>query len=171
MRAIILILTLSLTPALAYAKATSVTDPVKAAQGNNKPAPEEVRRVLNYYLHGKGSGPVLIETKICQDIIASGEDKNECDGDVAMQSIRRGQSVYLWMAYMVPLGDDIQNVVIQFDKGGVTRKVENLQVSSQLRNRSWIKVSFDTAGQWQLKVVRDTGEGVESLGTYEVLVK
>ncbi len=171
MRAIIFVLMFSLSSAWAYDKATPASEEINAAPQSGKPAPDEVKRVLNYYLHGKGGGPVLMETKLCQDITASGENKNECDGDVTMQPVKKGQSVYLWMAYMVPFGDDTQNVVVQFDKGGVTRKVESLQVSSQLRNRSWIKVSFESAGQWQLRIMRDTGEGAEPLGTLDVMAK
>lgn len=170
MRVIILSLMLSLIPVLAQAKAKPAPDDAKLAQGT-KPTPEDVKRVLNYYFHGKGMGPVLIEAKICQDIIAESEDKNECGGDITTQAIKKGESVYLWMAYMVPSGDETQNIVVLFEKGGVMRKVENLQVSSQLRNRSWIKVSFDAVGPWLLKVVRDTGSGPETLGTLDVTVK
>lgn len=139
--------------------------------GNAKPAPEEVNRVLHYYFHGKGMGPVLMESKLCRDIKRDGEDKNECAGDITTQVIKKGESVYLWMAYMVPSGEDTQNIVVLLEKGGVTRSVESLQVSSQLRNRAWLKVSFDNVGPWKLKVVRDTGAGAESLGTLDVAVK
>lgn len=141
------------------------------APGGGKPAPDEVRRVIDYYLHGKGTGPVLMETKLCRDIKRDGVDKNECLGDITAQPLKKGESVYLWMAYMVPEGEETQSIVVLFEKGGVTRSVESLQVSSQLRNRSWLKMSLDKVGPWKLKVVRDTGVGSESLGTLDVAVK
>jgi hypothetical protein len=136
-----------------------------------KPAPDEVRRVINYYFNGKGQGPVLMDTKLCRDIKQDGNDKNECVSDITTQSIKKGDSVYLWMAYMVPSDDETQNIVILFEKGGVTRSVESLQVSSQLRNRAWLKISFDKPGPWILKVVRDTGSGAEVLGMLDVTVR
>lgn len=184
MRVIILSLMLSLTPVLAQAETKLAPNDPKQAEAmpmpaseaaakpgpEDKPAPEEVKRVLNYYLHGK-MGPVLMETKLCRDIKQQGEDKNECAGDVTAQPLKKGEPVFLWMAYMVPAGEDTQNIVVLFDKGGVTRKVESLQVSSQLRNRSWLKISLDTIGPWKLRVLRDTGAGSESLGTLDVAVK
>lgn len=192
MRIIILSLMLGLTPVLAQAAgkaapaegkaapdeakmaqadAKVAPDEAKQAPGDAKPAPDEVRRVLHYYFHGKGMGPVLMEAKLCRDIKRDGEDKNECAGDIPLQSLKKGESVYLWMAYMVPSGDDTQNIVVLFEKGGVTRMVENLQVSSQLRNRSWLKMSLDKPGPWKLRVVRDTGAGSEALGTIDVAVR
>ncbi len=171
MRVIILSLMFTLMPFLAQAKDKVAPPEAKSALGPAKPAPEEVKRVLDYFLHGKGMGPVLIETKLCRDIISSGPDKNECGGYISTHELKKGESVYLWMAYMVPFGDQTQNIVILFEKGGVTRNVENLQVSSEMRNRSWIKISLDTPGAWQLNVVRDTGSGPELLGTFDVMVK
>jgi hypothetical protein len=162
---------LGLIPVLVHAKDEPAQNDAKLTPTTAKPSPDDVKRVLDYYLHGKGMSPVLIEAKICQDIVAEGENKNECGGDITAQAIKKGAAVYLWMAYMVPLGEDTQNIVVLFEKGGVTHKVEKLQVSAQLHNRSWIKVSFDTGGPWQLRVVRDTGAGPESLGTLDVSVK
>jgi len=188
MRVIILSVMLGLTPALALAEvkpAQGNTNPAqmetkqappaeaeaKQVPDNGKPSPDEVKRVINYYFHGKGTGPVLMETKLCHDIKREGADKNECAGDVTTQALKKGESVYLWMAYMVPEGEETQNIVVLFDKGGVTRNVESLQVSSQLRNRAWLKMSLDKVGPWKLRVVRDTGAGSESLGTLDVAVK
>lgn len=171
MRVIILGLMLSLLPVLAQGRNKPGPEEAKLAQANAKPAPEEVRRVLRYYMHGKDLGPVLIEAKLCRNIIADGEDKNECGGDLTAQPIAKGEQVYLWMAYMVPEGEEPQNIVVYFEKGGLARKVETLQVSSQLRNRTWLKTSFDASGPWKLRVVRDTGSGGDDLGTVEITVK
>ncbi len=156
---------------LALAEAKQTPDETKPAPDDGKPSPDEVKRVLNYYFHGKGSGPVLMEAKLCHDIKHEGVDKNECAGDITAQALKKGESVYLWMAYMVPEGEETQNIVVLFDKGGVTRNVESLQVSSQLRNRAWLKMSLDKVGPWKVRVVRDTGAGSEPLGTLEVAVK
>lgn len=157
MRVVILGLMLCLTPALAFADA--------------KPAPGDVKRVLDYYYHGKGMGPVLLETKVCRDIQREGDEKSECAGDISTQPLKKGESAYLWMAYMVPLGDEPQNIIVQFENGGVTRMVKNSQVTGQLRYRTWLKATFDKAGQWKAKIVHDTGTNAVPLGSVDVTVE
>lgn len=157
MRIIILSLMLGLTPVLALA--------------DTKPTPEEVKGVLDYYYHGKGMGPVLLETKVCREIQREGDEKYECAGDISTEAVKKGESVYLWMAYMVPLGDEPQNIIAQFENGGVTRMVKNLQVSGQLRNRTWLKITFDKVGPWKVKIVHDTGSSAVALGARDVTVE
>jgi len=135
-----------------------------------KPAPVEVKRVLDYYYHGKGMGPVLLEAKICQDIQREGDEKNECAGDITSGNIKKSEPVYLWMAFMVPSGDEPQNIIIQFENGGVTRMVKNLQVTGQLRYRTWVKTSLDKVGAWKVKIVHDGGTG-EMLGAIDSTVE
>ena len=155
--AVILSLVLGLSPAL-----------VSAA---GKPSPEEVKKVLDYYYTGKGLGPVLSELKICRDIEREGDQKNECAGEISTEPVKKGESVYVWMAYMVPSGDEPQNIIAQFDNGGVTRMVKNLQVTGSLRYRTWLKVAFDKTGTWNVKVVHDKGDGTDMLGTRELTVE
>jgi hypothetical protein len=157
MRIVLLGLMLCLTPALAFADA--------------KPTPDEVKRVLDYFYHGKGMGPVLLETKICRDVQREGDEKSECAGDITAQAVKKGESVYLWMAYMVPSGDEPQNIIVQFENGGVTRMVKNLQVSGQLRNRTWLKVTLDKVGSWKVKIVHDTGSNAITLGARDGTVE
>jgi hypothetical protein len=148
---------LCLTPMLALADA--------------KPTPEEAKRVLDYYYHGKGMGPVLLETKICHDIQREGDEKNECAGDITAEAVKKGDSVYMWMAYIVPSGDEPQNIIVQFENGGVTRMVKNLQITGQLRYRTWVKVTLDKVGPWKIKIVHDTGSSADPLGTRDVTVE
>jgi hypothetical protein len=148
---------LCLTPVVAFA--------------DTKPAPEEVKRVLDYYYHGKGLGPVLLESKVCRDVQREGDEKSECSGDITSQAVKKGEAVYLWMAYMTPLGDEPQNIIVQFENGGVTRIVKNLQVTGQLRYRTWLKVTFDKAGPWKVKIAHDTGASAVALGGRDVTVE
>lgn len=157
MRVIILALMLGMTPVLALADA--------------KPAPEDVKRVLEYYYHGKGLGPVLLESKLCREIQREGDEKNECAGDITAQAVKKGESVYLWMAYMSPLGEEPQSVIVQFENGGVTRMVKDLKISGQLRNRVWLKITLDKVGPWKIKIVHDTGSSAVALGTRDVTVE
>ena len=157
MRIVLLGLMLCLTPVLALADA--------------KPTPEEAKRVLDFFYHGKGLGPVLLESKVCRDIQREGDGKGDCAGDLSAQTIKKGDTVYLWMAYMVPSGDEAQNIIVQFENGGVTRSVKNLQVSGQLRNRTWLKATLDKVGPWKVKIVHDTGSSAVPLGSRDITVE
>lgn len=157
MRVVLLSLMLCLIPVAAFADA--------------KPAAEDVKRVLEYYYHGKGMGPVLLETKVCREIQREGDEKGECAGDLGAQTIKKGEAVYLWMAYMSPLGDEPQNIIVQFENGGVTRIVKNLQVTGQLRYRTWLKITFDKVGPWKVKIAHDTGSNAVALGARDVTVE
>ncbi len=137
----------------------------------DKPTPDEARKVIDYYYHGKGMGPVLMETKICRDIQREGDEKNECAGDVTGQALKKGESAYVWMAYMAPSGGEPQNVIVQYEINGVTRAVKNAQFTGLLRGRNWQKYTFDKAGTWKIKIIHDTGSGSEELGAREVTVE
>lgn len=145
--------------------------PVLAQAGDGRPSPEEAKKVLDYYYHGKGMGPVLLETKVCRDVQREGDEKNECAGDLAGQSVKKGDSAYVWMAFMAPNGEEAQTVMVQFELNGVTRSVKNVQVAGQLRGRTWLKYTFDKVGTWKIKMVRDTGSGADELGTRDVTVE
>jgi hypothetical protein len=157
MRYVLLGLMLCLTPVWAWADA--------------KPTPEEAKRVLDFYYHGKGLGPVLLESKVCRDIQREGDEKGECAGDLSAQTIKKGETVYLWMAYMVPSGDEAQNIIVQFENGGVTRSVKNLQVSGQLRYRTWVKAPLDKVGPWKVKIIHDDGANTVPLGSRDITVE
>ncbi len=157
MRILLLGFMLVLTPLMAFASA--------------QPSPEEAKKVVDYYFHGKGMGPVLLDTKLCKDIQREGDEKSECVGDITAQPIKKGESVYVWMAYMAPQGDEPQNIIVQFENGGVTRMVKNQQVTGQIRFRTWLKVTFDKTGPWKVKIVHDTGSSTAALGAIDVTVE
>src|SRR6266566_2504435 len=121
----------------------------------DKPTADEAKKVLDYYYSGKGLGPVLVVTKVCRDIQREGDEKNECSGEITGETLKKAEPVYLWMAYMVPAGDEPQNIIVQYENGGVTRSVKNLQATGSLRYRTWLKHSFDKAGAWTVKVIHD----------------
>ena len=106
-RTIIMAAALGLFPALALAA--------------DKPTADEAKKVIDYYYHGKGLSPVLLETRICHDIQHDGDDKNECAGDVTGQPIKKGDSDYIWMAFMAPNGSDVQPVIVQLELNGAAR--------------------------------------------------
>ena len=137
----------------------------------DKPTSDEARKVVDFYFNGKGLGVVLSESKICNGIEREGDMKNECAGEISGTPAKKGEAVYVWMAYMVPSGDESQNIIVQFEHNGVTRMVKNLSVKGSLRYRTWRKVVFEKVGNWTVKIVHDKGDSTEELGTLNVIVE
>ena len=138
--------------------------------GAAKPTSEEAKKVIDFYFNGRGEGVVLTDSKICRDIERDGDLKNECSGELS-GAIPKGESVYVWMNFMIPNGDEKQNIIVQFDNNNVTRMVKNLEISSGLRFRSWRKVIFDKTGNWDIKIIHDKGDGTEVLSSTTVTVE
>lgn len=156
-RAVVLGMALGFAPALALA--------------SDKPSVDEARKVLEYYTHGKGMTPLLLETRICHDIQRDGEQKNECAGDVTGQSIKKGDNDYIWMAFMAPSDSDAQKVTVQLELNGEVRWTKSVSVTGGLRTRSWLKHTFDKTGAWKLKISVENGSTVEPLGTMDLKVE
>jgi len=153
MRAIVLGLMVSLAPV--------------AMAEDGRPSPEEAKKVAEYFYHGKGKAPVLMETKVCRDVQKEGDEKFECSGDVTGKPVKKGQAAYVWMAYMAPDGAETQNVTVAFELNGAARITKNAKFDGLLRGRTWLKYTFDKPGTWKVKIAL----GAEELGTREITVE
>lgn len=143
-----------------------------AANAMDVPTTAEVKKVLDFYYHGQGSGIVLIDSKICRDIHKEGDQRNDCSGEISSaEQVNKDEAVYLWMAYMIPTGDEKQKILIQFELGGVTRMVKDLEVSGSIRFRTWRKLKFDRTGEWTASIVHDGVDGPKKLGSKTFTVK
>ena len=139
---------------------------VSAVNAMDVPTSSEVKKVLDFYYNGQGAGVVMIDSRVCRDIHREGDQKNECSGEISGQEpVTKGDTVYLWMAFMIPSGDEKQKILVQFENGGVTRMVKNLEVSGSLRFRTWRKLAFDRTGEWTAKIVHDAESGAKELGS------
>lgn len=122
-----------------------------------KPSPETVKEVLEFYYNGKGQGAVLVDTLLCNDVAREGENKNDCvgpiDGDVTV-----GESVYVWMLYMVPQGEKVNNILLQANYKGLTRSTKDIDLVGSIRYRTWKKVNLNRAGTWELKIIEDADD-------------
>jgi hypothetical protein len=141
------------------------------AHADDKPTPDEARKVINYYYHGKGLTPVLTDLKVCHDIQRDGDEKNECSGDVTGQAVKKGDSDYFWMAFMAPTNSDAQNIIVQLSMNGTVRWVKNVSIGGGIRNRTWLKHTFNKAGSWKLNISVDNGNTTEQLGTMDINVE
>jgi len=142
-----------------------------SASAVEKPTAAEVKKVLDFYYQGQGQGVVLIESMFCREVATSGENKNECiDPPLSNTSISKGETVNLWMAYMIPNKDEKQNIIIQFEQGSITRMVKDIQLGGSFRYRTWRKVKLNRAGEWTIKIILDQGNNSSLLATRKLTV-
>ena len=134
------------------------------------PSSSEAKKVLDYYYKGQGQGVVLVESILCSEIDKEGDNKNNCADKLDSAEIQTKQKLNLWMAFLVPNNDPVQNIIIQFEHNGIARMVKNVQVSGSIRYRTWRKVSFSKTGIWTVKIIHDKGDDVQLLDTLNITV-
>lgn len=137
-----------------------------AALAQEKPTPAEAKKFLDFYLNGQGKGVVLVEMKVCEGIGEEAENLNECEGAVDLNSLEKGNAYYVWTVFLVPNGDKVDGIEIQFHQGGETKLSKEASVIGSIRYRNWRRFVPRLAGSGEIKVVR----GEETLGTLKVNV-
>lgn len=125
-----------------------------AAMSQDKPTPEEARKVINYYFNGKGQGVVPMEYKLCKQVSLKGEMKNECISEVSGNTIAKGEEAYLWMNFLVPAGED-SKILLQYTRNNKVRDTSNVSLGGATRYRTWKKIPTNTAGDWKVNVVQE----------------
>ena len=130
-----------------------------------KPTPEAAMSFLNFYYEGQGQGVVLADVKVCTQV-----EQNDCVGNKEFNSLIKGIQYYLWMLYVVPKDDEIDDIIIQFNQRGLTRFTREVSVSGSIRFRTWRLFTLHHAGEWEVKVLHDKGTEVETLRTLTLTV-
>ncbi len=135
-----------------------------------KPTPDQVKSVIDFYFNGQDQGVLLADVKLCDEIYAEGDQKNECMEIRNTTSLKKGEETNLWMMFMVPSDVDPQNIMVQFNYGGVTMSVRKTAISSSLRYRTWKKIKLDRTGEWDVKILHDKGDDLELLKEMKLTV-
>ena len=139
------------------------------AQESEKPTAEEAKKFLDYYYKGQGSGPILVEKKLCSDIHKEGENKNECTEVISTMKVK--ESGLIWMLFSAPSNDKYENIIIQFKRGELVRSARKVSITGSLRYRVWTRFKPDKAGDWMIKVVNEKSDGsVDTLGELSMKV-
>ncbi len=132
-----------------------------------KPTGSEVLNVMDYY--NSGDEAVVVETKLCLDIIKSGENKNNCGAEAAAATIKKGEKVMLWMNLMVPKNQNLA-LSTQFLKKGRSIKTKESKVSGSLRYRTWVTIPTNKSGKISVTIDQEKGEDFVNLKTLEYTV-
>ena len=128
-----------------------------------KPTPEAAMSFLNFYYKGQGQGVVLADVKVCTEV-----KENECIDTMAVDSLKNETQYYLWMLYFVPKGDQVKDIIIQFNQGGITRFTRVVSVSGSIRYRTWKSFTLNKQGEWEVWVLHDRGDKIDILWTFGV---
>jgi len=134
-----------------------------------RPTPEEIKKIVNYYNQGTGMGAILVQAKICKEIQEEGDLKNECKTPLIDAAAKEGDKLLVWLNFMVPTGDTA-DLSLEFKRKGRVRKVANFQVPSSFRYRTWKSIPTDESGSWTVNIVQELGDEFINLGSidYEV---
>lgn len=130
-----------------------------------KPTPETTLAVLNFYFNGQGQGVILADMKVCKTI-----EENECVENIPANSLKKDEQYMIWMMYVVPRGDEVKDIIVQFNQNGITRFTKDVSVSGSIRYRTWKSFSLNRVGEWEIKVFHDKEDGIEVLNQLLVTV-
>ena len=139
------------------------------AMAEDKPTPQEARKVINYYFNGKGQGVVPMEFKLCKEVALKGEMKNECVNEISDKKIAKGDEVYLWMNFLVPAGEE-SKILVQYTRNDLVRDTSNVTLGGATRYRTWMKIPTNTAGSWKAKMLQEMESSDVSIGEIEFSV-
>lgn len=123
-----------------------------------KPSPDTVRDTLDYYYSGQGQGAVMYDFKLCQSIAKEGAEKNNCQQEVDLTTVKKGDKALVWMAFMVPQDSVVDNILVQTSTNGLTRESHQVKVQGSIRYRTWKPVTFSRSGEWDITVVEDADD-------------
>lgn len=139
------------------------------AIAQDKPTPEETRKVVNYYFNGKGNGVIPMEFKLCKEISQKGESKNECVSEISNKKVAKGEEAYLWMNFLVPIGEQ-SKILLQYSRKDKVRNTSNVTLAGATRYRTWKKIPTATAGKWKVKMIQEMDNVDLDIGQLEFSV-
>lgn len=163
----------SLVRLLALSLVAALALPVTSASAQDsppKPPSKAAASVIDFYYNGQGQGVVLAKARICEEVPREGDQKYSCVGETDPGTVKSGTTYALHMIYLVPRDESIDNILVQYNRGGITRDTDQVSVSGSIRYRTWEQFTFDTTGDWQIKILHDRAGGVETLQTLDVTV-
>ncbi len=141
----------------------SIAGPVAAQE---RPSAEEARKVITYYYDGKGSGAILMDHVLCQEVGQEGPEKNQCISDNDPGQVAQGQELFVWMSFLVP-SEDKADIIVTFSRKGKVRRTASVKLSGATRFRTWKKIPTDKAGSWLVSVMQELEDKDLELGSFQ----
>lgn len=139
------------------------------AIAQDKPTPEEARKVIDYYFNGKGQGVIPMEFKLCKEISQAGETKNDCVSEISDKKLMKGEEAYLWMNFLVPAGEE-SKILLQYSRKNMVRDTSSVSLGGATRFRTWKKLPTETTGDWKVSLVQELDNADVDIGQLEFSV-
>jgi len=125
------------------------------------PTAKMIKEVVDYYYTGQKEGPILTEAKLCRGI------KNyECSEIVNPDSIKKGDTVNVWMQFFVPKGASYDDILVEYRYEGIPWRLTPHKIEGSIRYRLVDKFSLDKPGDWSITVKK----GINKLSEFKVKV-
>ncbi len=120
----------------------------------DRPNALEVKKVIDYYKKGQGKGVILVETVLCKGVHRKGPDAKDPTDIVTTTSFKQGETILLWMNFLVPERDRA-NIHFEFIRRGKVRRAEDLEITGATRYRSWKRLSTSRKGTWEVVISQE----------------
>jgi hypothetical protein len=130
-----------------------------------QPAPDQVKAVWDHFQKGQGKGPVLGDAVLCKTVEQKNKDtKFECAEPMG-DSATKGDTVNVWVAFLVPKDEAIETVTVQALLDGQVRETKDLKLKGEsMRTRTWTAFTLKKAGKWEFKIM----DGDKALKTLSI---
>ena len=130
-----------------------------------KPTSESAKSFLDFYYKGQGKGVVLADIQVCTDVVEA-----RCEETVDPSLLQAGMKYKIWMAFVVPEGDEVDSLSLQFTKDGQPQHTRDLSVKGSIRYRTWRNFNPSEAAIWEVKVLDNREIELEELGKLSLVV-
>lgn len=137
----------------------------QSSQAQTKPSAEAAKSFLDFYYKGQGQGVVLADMKVCTDVAEA-----ECTETLDPSLLLVGMKYKIWMVYVVPDGDEVDTLSLQFSKDGETKFTRDLSVKGSIRYRTWRSFNPNAPGIWTVKALNSRDVELEELGKLSLVV-
>jgi len=94
------------------------------------PTAKMIKEVVDYYYNGQEEGPILTEAKLCKGI-----EKFECTEMINPESVTKGETINVWMRFLVPKGTSYDDILVEFKHEGIPRRLTPHKIEGSIRYR------------------------------------
>ena len=141
--------------------------PPAAAAVPAQPTAAEIKKVVDYYLHGKDGGPVILEFVACKKVDKNAEGKLACLEPMGA-SAKKGETITAFVRAFVPKDGKYEDLKVRFLLNGETRSTSDFTVTESLTGyASYKATTASKPGTWEIQVLR----GEAQLGSQKVAVE
>lgn len=125
------------------------------------PTAKMIKEVVDYYYNGQAAGPILTEAKLCKAV-----KDYECTEAIDPAKVKKGQTINVWMRFLVPKGASYDDILVEYKYDGIPRRLTPHAIESSIRYRLVDKNSLDKAGKWTISVKK----GLTNLKEFKITV-